>query len=395
MEIRKRKRAENGASPESGGVEQKPGDTRAVVGKAEQEKEQKRLQSGILTALAQYFPWLLLLLGVDAFAILLLWLANTRAFYALAVVILMATVILFCVVCAGIVYQERRRSQAFFAFLEKPDLQQEEQLTEAAGPAFEDEIRLLGETLRSYEAACAKGQTQLEDYEEYMELWAHEIKTPISLLTFLLDNRREELPDALCLRLDYIRNQLQESVNQLLYYARLKSARKDYRFEHLRLREVIDEILEDYRPLLEEKQFVVRVELEGESVYSDRRGLQFLLGQLVSNSIRYSAGRPELCFSCAQREKRCVLSVRDNGIGVRACDLPYLFEKGFTGDTGTERKKATGMGLYLAEEMAKELNLTLQVNSEWGKGFEMQVAFPAVERKDRRIADASDEATVE
>lgn len=58
--------------------------------------------------------------------------------------------------------------------------------------------------------------------------------------------------------------------------------------------------------------------------------------------------------------------------------LPYLFEKGFTGGSGEGRKKATGMGLYLAQEIAKELNITLQAGSQWGKGFEMQMSFPVV-----------------
>jgi len=65
-------------------------------------------------------------------------------------------------------------------------------------------------------------------------------------------------------------------------------------------------------------------------------------------------------------------------MGVRSCDLPYIFEKGFTGDSGDGRKQATGMGLYLAKEMAKQLNIRLDANSEWGQGFEIQVSFPVV-----------------
>lgn len=63
----------------------------------------------------------------------------------------------------------------------------------------------------------------------------------------------------------------------------------------------------------------------------------------------------------------------------RACDLPYVFEKGFTGDSGHEKNKATGMGLYLAREVAKDLGLTLTAASDWGAGFEIRVTFPVVE----------------
>ena len=70
--------------------------------------------------------------------------------------------------------------------------------------------------------------------------------------------------------------------------------------------------------------------------------------------------------------------MEDNGIGIDAGELPRIFEKGFTGDSGEERKSATGMGLYLAKEMAKELNIDLNANSKWGQYFEMEIIFPVV-----------------
>ena len=74
-----------------------------------------------------------------------------------------------------------------------------------------------------------------QDYEEYVEGWAHEAKTPLSLLTMLLDNRSDEISPPLQAKLDYVRSQLQEDVTQMLYYARLKSSTKDYRFEDVNL----------------------------------------------------------------------------------------------------------------------------------------------------------------
>ena len=164
----------------------------------------------------------------------------------------------------------------------------------------------------------------------------------------------------------------------MLYYARLRGARRDYRFERLTLRSCIDEVLDDYRPLLEEKGFRVETRLADETVFTDRRGLCFLLGQLVSNSVKYTSDAPVLTFSLACSEAETVLTVRDNGPGVHACDLPYVFEKGFTGDSGHEKSKATGMGLYLAREIAKKLGLTLSAASDWGAGFAVCISFPIV-----------------
>lgn len=59
--------------------------------------------------------------------------------------------------------------------------------------------------------------------------------------------------------------------------------------------------------------------------------------------------------------------------------LPYIFQKGFTGDSTDSRKKATGMGLYLTKKMADDLNLQLEAESQWGEGFAISIIFPRVQ----------------
>ena len=329
--------------------------------------------------LRQYLPWLGLLLGVDALAALLLWLADARAFAATAGVIVLATVFLFACACTVLCTRAKKREQAFSAFLTAPDTEHEQALCRLLAPREAHSAHLLGETLRAQQQTIAQLQTQMDDYEDYVELWAHEVKTPLALLTLVLDNRRDTLPEAVGFKLDYVRNRMQAFIDQMLYYARLRGARRDYRFERLTLRSCIDEVLDDYRPLLEEKHIRIERQLADETVFTDRRGLCFLLGQLVSNSVKYTGDAPVLSFSLTCSAAETVLTVRDNGPGVRACDLPYVFEKGFTGDSGHEKSKATGMGLYLAREIAKELGLTLSAASDWGAGFEIRVTFPVVE----------------
>lgn len=114
--------------------------------------------------------------------------------------------------------------------------------------------------------------------------------------------------------------------------------------------------------------------------FSDRRGLHFLLSQVISNCVKYCRDdiRPELSLSFIREGIYDSLTIRDNGIGVRSSDLPYIFEKGFTGDSGAGRKKATGMGLYLAKEIADDLKLLLEADSRWGKGFVMTIKFPVI-----------------
>ena len=324
----------------------------------------------------RYYPWLLLLLGVDCFCAIILWISDIQAFQTLIGLVVLTSILLFSAILFVLNKWETTRRELFRDFLSDPTTCNEERLLSAISREEGESIRLLASVLQEHKTESSSMADALRDYEEYVESWAHEAKTPLSLLTMLLDNRNDEISPSLQAKLDYVRSQLQEDVTQMLYYARLKSSTKDYRFEDVNLNDCLGEVLEDYAPLLEEKQFVILNKLQSETVYTDRRGLQFMLGQIVSNAIKYSSDSPMLTISMIHSETADVLSVEDNGIGVKKYDLPYIFQKGFTGDSTDSRKKATGIGLYLVKKMADDLNLRLEAASQWGKGFKIAIFFP-------------------
>lgn len=292
--------------------------------------------------------------------------------------ILLATALLFAALCAALLFRDRGREKAFRDFLDTPDEYHEKLLVKTVSGAQADALHLLALLLREKQEAYDELQMRLADYEEYVEAWAHETKMPVSLLSLLLDNRREELPEPVGAKLDYVQSRMQECIDQMLFYARVKGMRKDYLFERCSVCAHMEEVLEDYRPLLEEKRFRIERPAEDSMIYTDRRAFRFLLQQVVGNAVKYGGEEPKICFGMAMGEGVGILWIRDNGIGVRSCDLPFIFEKGFTGNCGDDRKKATGMGLYLAAEIAKDLKLSLEADSVWGEGFEMRIAFPLV-----------------
>lgn len=341
----------------------------------------------------RYLPWLILMLGINAMSALLLWLSAAEAFGVLVPLIILATVLLYFATGSVLLHAEQKKEKAFFAFLDHPDPLNEERLLHAVSVSEQKYVRMLGSVLREKEILLKKAETETEEYEEYVEGWAHETKTPLSLLTMILDNQREEIPAGTVFKLEYVRSRIQENISQILYYARLKSGRKDYHFEKIDLRECIRNVLEEYEVLLEEKKIRVSTAVPDITVFTDRRGIQFLISQIISNAVKYGAIQPgctgkisgaaeytwpELMIKAQQYETEAILRIQDNGIGVKACDLPYIFEKGFTGNPQCAERKATGMGLYLAKKMADDLCLCLEARSGRGKGFEMEIRFPKV-----------------
>lgn len=328
--------------------------------------------------LKRYAPWLLLLLTVDAFSALLIWLSSAQAYKSLIGIIVLASLILFLAIVLDFYFKEQRKQMLFQAFLLEQDSVNTEKLLGAVSQQEREQLYLLVSVMEEKQSRIQDMEEALRDYEEYVEGWAHEAKTPLSLLTMILDNRTDELSPSLQAKLDYVRNQLQENITQMLYYARLRSSTKDYRFEIVELGDALEEVLEDYAPLLEEKQFLIEKQLQGEIVYTDRRGLQFMLGQIISNAIKYSGDEPKLTVFLQRTAEADNLTIADNGTGVKSYDLPYIFQKGFTGDSTDSRKKATGMGLYLTKKMADDLNLKLEAESKWGEGLTISIIFPKV-----------------
>ena len=329
----------------------------------------------LLSVIRSHLLFLIYVLGADVFFAFLLWVVDSRSFQKISLLLFLFSVLSFLLLCVILSVREDRIERALSEYVREPDETHLDLLLSQLRGGEKSRVDTLCRIISEKENARAVLFTKNEDYEEYVEAWAHEAKTPIALLTLILDNQREELSPELIYKIEYIRARLSGSVDQMLQYSRIKGGRKDYFLEALPLREVLEEVVEEYRPLLSEKNFTVVNEVEKETIYADKRALTYMLGQIVSNAIKYSSDDPRLCFRM-EGERR--LSIEDNGIGVKKSDLPFIFERGFTGNTGQARKKATGMGLYLVEKIADDMHFQLNVASEIGKGFQIVVQYPDV-----------------
>lgn len=327
--------------------------------------------------------WLLILLCTDLFFSLFLWLLDIDSFGKITGLMLLGFFFLFFMTVYFLCRKERERELLIMKFLDHPDSVHEMDACRITSRREQRQIREIGIRLREKESARREQMTRLGDYEEYIEAWTHEVKTPLSLMTLMLDNRREEMAPEVYKRLEHARNHMQGYVEQILYYARLKAEHKDYLFEKVSLSECCEEVLADYRMFFQEQGVQVTTEVSGIEAVTDKKGLCFILRQVISNSIKYQKPdepNPVLLLKAEpdERSNRMVFTVQDNGIGIKAYELPFIFDKGFTGDPGQQKKKSTGMGLYLVKQMADDLNIGIVVSSEYQKGLEISFQFPIV-----------------
>ena len=328
-----------------------------------------------LKYLATYLPWLLVLLAFDLFTAILLWLSDVRMFQALIFLYLIATVLLFFILSFLLIRKERKKVATYKAFIANPKMDTELELLRLSSDSEKESIKEIANALYQRQAEIGKLNSLLAEYEDYVEKWAHEIKLPLSLLSLLLDNQSDQLPKNTAFKLDYVKNQIQGNVSQILFYYRVKSEKNDFLFEDVDLQECIQDLLENFDPLLKEKNFTIQLENIQGTCYTDQRSFEFILSQILANALKYSSDKPKLSISISKDKEHTALIIRDNGCGVKACDLPHIFEKGFTGDSGETRKKSTGMGLYLVKQLADALKIDIAVKSEWMHGFEISLSI--------------------
>ena len=116
---------------------------------------------------------------------------------------------------------------------------------------------------------------------------------------------------------------------------------------------------------------------EAFTVDTDKKWILFIIDQLISNALKYTADNGSITFKSFEDDKEQVLAIEDNGTGIKSEDLNRLFSKAFTGYNGrNENIKATGFGLYLSQKLAKKLNHYITIESEYGKGTTAFIHFP-------------------
>ena len=214
---------------------------------------------------------------------------------------------------------------------------------------------------------------QVKDFKEYVELWIHEVKLPVASLTLMVHNQKGDQSKKLLSQLTRLDNYLE----QILYYVRSENAEKDYLITKVNLSKVISNVALKNKDILLAKgiDFVVSdVDIE---VLTDSKWLEFIINQIVDNSIKYSKEKNAYIKIVAKEESEVIgLIIYDNGKGISKSDLPRVFDKTFTGTNGRSKSaKSTGMGLYLCRELCNKLGHKIQIISEEGKYTKVTILF--------------------
>ena len=215
-----------------------------------------------------------------------------------------------------------------------------------------------------------------EEYREYIEMWVHEIKTPIASSKLLIENNTNEVTRKIDTQMDRIENY----VEQVLYYSRSDEVGKDYIIKKVGLSKLVKDVIKRNQRDFISKRISLQLGDLDEIIYSDTKWVEFILNQIIGNAIKYSKGKDDKIEIYLKKiSSAVVLTIKDHGVGIIERDLNRVFEKGFTGENGRKFGNSTGIGLYLCKKLTDKLGLGLQVQSEENVGTEISIIFPKSE----------------
>ena len=332
----------------------------------------------------QNYIWILMIVTMSCIHLLYMYLIGARKQDLVYAAVLDAILLLITVLVGFFRYSSKVK--ALSNALKRP-VEEQAKLPEAT-----DDVEMLYQRLlenqsiarSESESSAAIRQSQMRDY---YSMWVHQIKTPISAMKLLLEVEREELGQLICDdeqsqyllsdNMDSFEDELfriEEYVSMALQYQRVSSTENDFVLEKVSVDGVICDTIKKYAKIMIRRHIGINYSGTGQEVYTDGKWLAFMLEQILSNAIKYTP-QGFVTIETAEEKDRFFITIKDTGIGIKAEDLPRVFEKGYTGYNGHADKKATGIGLYLCRQMADKLGHTIRMESEIGKGTKVWIGF--------------------
>ena len=229
---------------------------------------------------------------------------------------------------------------------------------------------------QAYKSMCEQVSAysrSAEEFREFLEMWVHEVKLPVASLQLMAHNNSGELRERF---LEQLRR-IDGYTDQVLYYARAENAEKDYIIKETSLKRIVANAALKKREDIQLAGASVETEGLDINVMTDGKWLEFMLGQFIANSLKYTVPQRETVMRISAEElpDKVLLHFRDNGAGIPEQDLSRVFDKSFTGENGRLYAKSTGMGLYIVKSLCERLGHSISVQSEKGSFTEFTISF--------------------
>ncbi len=211
---------------------------------------------------------------------------------------------------------------------------------------------------------------------------AHDLRNPLMVVTGYLESMREGTLPPTAERLDTIYREaqlLQRLVEDLRTLSLADAGELALNRAFLAPHALLERLMAAYCHRAEQSGVTLSVQAEPSlpEVEVDEERMVQVLGNLVTNALRYTPPGGQIVLGAASRANMLELTVKDNGSGIGPEVLPHIFDRFFRGDEArAESDGESGLGLAIAKSIVEAHQGTIAVSSELGRGTRFQVVLP-------------------
>ncbi|MBU3145931.1 ATP-binding protein [Clostridium sp. CF012] len=172
-------------------------------------------------------------------------------------------------------------------------------------------------------------------------------------------------------------------INDLLDISRMEAGKVSLNMREIDIEEIITQVITLTNPIIRDKsvQVILNIRESLPKIMADKDKLIQVIINLISNAIKFTQ---QGCVVCTARavEGNIIVSISDTGVGIRAEDKKYIFEKfNQVGDTLTKKTGGTGLGLAICKYIIEEHSGKIWVESEIDKGSDFSFSIPISREK--------------
>lgn len=220
---------------------------------------------------------------------------------------------------------------------------------------------------------------------EFVANVSHELRTPLTTIRSYAETIAEmEQDNAESPVLHFIKvieseaDRMTRLVKDLLTLSKLDSSKYNIQKEMFDLGALVRSVSEKLSVACSgTHEITVEENMESPDCYGERDAIEQVLTNIISNSIKYTPDGGKIDVKCVGNLKNAVITVRDNGIGIPAEDLPRVFERFYRVDKARSRQSGgTGLGLAIARDIVLRHGGSISIDSPHRNGTIVTVTLP-------------------
>lgn len=219
-------------------------------------------------------------------------------------------------------------------------------------------------------------RNELEEINDYMTNWIHEVKIPISVLQ-IISKRINEIDESRVLskQINTEVSRIDKLVEQAMYSSRAGNYNSDFFISEVNLEHSVKEVIKKNKYQFIYNKIDLQVGELNKTVLTDKKWITHIIELIVDNAIKYSNMGGKIEIYLKENKKGTELHIKDYGLGISPQDIERIFDKGFTGVNGRKRTKSTGMGLYISKKILNKLSHNIDVISKQDEFCDIYITF--------------------